>query len=115
MRKTKAFIVSFILFFYNLVAFAAHDFKVDGIYYNIVSSIDLTVEVTCKNGVSGYATNTNDYSGNVIIPKQVTYKDKEYSVTSIGTGAFHWCSMLASVTIPNSVTNIESTAFENCN
>lgn len=35
-------------------------------------------------------------------------------VTDIGTSAFHSCYNLASITIPNSVTNINSSAFQNC-
>ena len=36
------------------------------------------------------------------------------SVTSIGEGAFHWCSSLTTVTIPNSVTTIGKEAFGDC-
>ncbi|MBQ6141836.1 MAG: leucine-rich repeat domain-containing protein, partial [Kiritimatiellae bacterium] len=36
------------------------------------------------------------------------------SVTSIGNSAFNNCSSLASVTIPNSVTSIGNSAFNNC-
>ena len=35
-------------------------------------------------------------------------------MTSIGDGAFAWCSSLASVTIPNSVTSIGDDAFSDC-
>ena len=56
----------------------------------------------------------DNYSGNVVIPSSVTYGGKEYSVTSIGSGAFSWCSGLISVEIPNSVTSIGSSAFYGC-
>ena len=54
-----------------------------------------------------------EYSGNVIIPSSVVYNGNTYSVTSIGNETFFNCS-LTSVTIPNSVTSIGSSAFEGC-
>lgn len=36
------------------------------------------------------------------------------SVTSIGDGAFHWCTSLPGITIPNSVTSIGNNAFTYC-
>ena len=45
----------------------------------------------------------------------ITYKEKTYSVTSIGDQAFYWCNSLTSVTIPDSVTSINSYTFWNCN
>ena len=43
--------------------------------------------------------------------KYVTLPD---GLTSIGDGAFYWCSGLTSVTIPNSVTRIGDMAFVGC-
>ena len=83
----------------------AHDFEAGGIYYNILSSTEKTVEVT-----SG----TNKYTGSVVIPESVTYNGTTYSVTSIGTSAFYGCKGLTSVVIPNSVTSIGDFAFYNC-
>ena len=56
----------------------------------------------------------NPYSGDVIIPESVEFKGKIYSVTSIGSYAFEYCSGLTSVIIPNSVTSIGGGAFDHC-
>ena len=88
---------------------SAHDFEVDGIYYNITSSSDLTAEVTYRGSSS--KDYSNEYSGSVVIPESVTYNSKTYCVTSIGHFAFNGCSRLTSLTIPNSVTSIGMSAF----
>ena len=84
---------------------AAHDFEVDGIYYNILSEEYKTAEVT-----SG----TNNYTSDVEIPEFITYNGTTYNVTSIGEGAFRKCTWLTSITIPNSVTSIGDYAFNGC-
>ncbi len=89
----------------------AYDFVVDRIYYNIISSTDKTVEVTYRG--SDYNSYI-EYSGEIIIPKTVTFSGTTYSVTSIGKSAFEDCSGLKSVTIGNSVTSIGEWAFSDC-
>ena len=89
----------------------AHNFEVDGIYYNITDATNKTVAVTYKGSSS---TSYEEYSGDVAIPKNVIYNDVTYNVTSIGIEAFYKCAGLTSVTIPNSVTSIESYAFNGC-
>ncbi len=86
---------------------SAYDFQVDGIYYDINGE-----EVTVTNETGG--SNSNSYSGELVIPSSVTYEGKEYSVTSIGNGAFDYCSGLTSIEIPNSVTSIGDGAFYSC-
>ena len=100
MKKSFLF---FILMLMPLMA-SADPVEIDGIYYNLVSKVK-TAEVT---------SNPSYYSGDVIIPKTVTYGGKEYSVTSIGGYAFSSCSGLTSVTIPNSVSSIGLGAFRDC-
>ena len=90
----------------------AEDFAVGGIYYNITSSTDKTVEVTCRGDY--FDSYSNEYSGAVTIPESVTYNGNTYSVTSIGYKAFCACDNLTSVVIPNSVTSIEGWAFRDC-
>ena len=89
----------------------AYDCKVDNIYYNL-NNEDKTASVTY---MGLYSSNNKDaYVGNIIIPESTTYNGTTYSVTSIGKNAFHGCSGLTSVTIPNSVTSIGDGAFANC-
>ena len=87
----------------------AYDAKVDGIYYNLSGS-NATVTYYSKT----ISSNKIVYTGVVTIPKSITYKGTNYSVTSIGGAAFNGCSGLTSITIPNSVTSIGGAAFSGC-
>ena len=87
----------------------AHDFEVDGIYYNINGT---TATVTYKG--TSYSQYSNEYSGSVTIPATVTYNGTTYSVTTIGNDAFRSCGIQTTINIPNSVTTIGKYAFYNC-
>ena len=95
---------------------SAHDIIVqnaDGvtIYYNYMNN-GTELQVTFRG--SSYDSYSYEYQGNVVIPEEVTFMNRTRKVTSIGGGAFAYCSGLTSVTIPNSVTNIGGGAFEGC-
>ena len=88
------------------------------------SSFAYDIAVENADGVTIYYSYINDgkelkvvgagrYSGNVVIPEEVTYMNRTRKVTSIGSGAFSRGS-LTSVTIPNSVTYIGEWAFGEC-
>lgn len=109
-----AFIRAFVLIFALIphICATASDFEADGVYYNILSEEDRTVEVTHKSNHSDE--NENYVSGEMEIPRKVLYNKKTYTVTSIGMWAFCQCTGLTSVTIPNSVTSIGDCAFFRC-
>ncbi len=50
--------------------------------------------------------------GNVTLPSTVTIDDIKCTVTGIGKDAFYNCETLESVTIPNTITEIGSKAFD---
>ena len=89
-----------------LSAASAHAFMSGGIYYNVLSEEDRTVEVCCNL--------YTHYSGSIIIPERVLDEGKTYTVTSIESGAFSGCSTLTSVTFPASLTSIGYDAFYHC-
>ncbi|MBR4829696.1 MAG: leucine-rich repeat protein [Muribaculaceae bacterium] len=88
---------------------SAHDFEVDGFYYNLNGNeVTLTYQGTSSSQYS------NEYTGDVIIPGNVTYDGITYPVTTIGRDAFKSCKEVTSVVIPNSVKTIELCAFQYC-
>lgn len=89
----------------------AQYFDVDGIYYNITSDTDATVEVTYSGSSYDYV---NEYSGDIVIPSTVIYNGVTYSVTNIGKEAFRSCNSLTSVVIPGSVKCVGNNAFDSC-
>lgn len=95
---------------------SAHDIEVQNaygvtIYYNYANN-GTELSVTYRG--SYYDTYSNEYSGNVVIPNEVTFMNKTRKVTSVGDEAFRKCTSLTAITIPNSVTTIGSEAFVGC-
>ncbi len=104
MKTIKLLLTTIAMLLCSVIA-NAYDFEVDGIYYNIISSTDLTVGVTYGE---------KKYSGEIIIPSNITYQSRTLNVVSIQDSAFYKCRELTSVTIPNSITSIGKYAFEDC-
>lgn len=82
-------------------AASAYDFKVNGLYYEILSEENKTVELVSSS---------NDLS-TITIPEHITYRGVKYTVTSIGSHAMNWCSSLTKVKIPSTVTRIGDWVF----
>ena len=76
-------------------------FSNNGISYKIGKNLTVTV-------VSGYT----KYVGDIVIPSQVDFIGKTYSVTSIDKSAFEDCTGLTSVKIPSSIQSIGLDAFD---
>ena len=89
----------------------AHDAEVDGIFYNLDAG-NKTATVTYKG--AKYDSYKDEYAGDVVIPKAVTYDGITYSVTSLGVECFMDCSSLTSITIPNSVTSLGDYCLSGC-
>ena len=95
---------------------SAHDIEVqnaDGvtIYYNYTNN-GIELAVTFRG--ASYDEYSKEYTGNIVIPEEVTYMNRIRKVTSIEEGAFRECYGLTSTTIPNSVTDIGNYAFDGC-
>lgn len=88
------------------IGVSAQDFTVDGIVYHVMSETDMTCEVAEDDYYAGY-------SGDVVIPAQVTTDGKTYTVTAVGEDAF-FADEVNSVTLPNTVTEIKDGAFYMC-
>ncbi len=87
------------------------------IYYNYIND-GIELEVTYQ-GVRGSASGfgwsyINDYSGNIVIPEQVTHMNRTRKVTAIGEHAFENSHQLNSVSLPNNIKNIGNSAFSWC-
>lgn len=101
--KLKVFVLMLVALLFTSGA-KAYDFEVKGIYYYILDAEAITAQV-CSGATK--------YSGEIVIPANVSYDGADYTVTSIGYGAFSNSSVV-SVTLPNSVTSIGWNAFYKC-
>lgn len=81
----------------------AQDFTVDDIKYKVLEGTK-----TCQ------LTNGKEATGALEIPATVKYNGEDYSVIKIGEEAFMKDSLLTSVKIPSTVTEISSFAFREC-
>lgn len=109
----------------NITSFA-YDFVSNGIYYDITSEANLTVEVTYQSKTYDYPAYYNAclYSGSITIPETVVNNGKTYTVTGIGPFAFgttdgieslkSYMYKLYSIDLPSTIEYIANGAFYCC-
>ena len=81
----------------------AYDFEADGIYYNI-NVADKTASVT-KGNIK--------YEGDIVIPKEISYRNAIIPVTEIEEEAF-WGSDITTIDLPTTITSIGFWALYAC-
>ena len=88
--------------------FNCEKFEADGIWYEhyISETREIKVKVIASQG--------QKYSGDIVIPENVSDNRFTYTVGKIGPQTFYGCTGLTSISIPNSVTSIEWDAFDGC-
>lgn len=80
-----------------------YDAKIGGIYYKIVTKAKMATVVIGKN----------HYSGVIRIPETIEYEGVTCTVTSMVNAVFRECDV-TQVYLPDGITEISYTAFENC-
>lgn len=128
MKQFIKFIRAIVVLLSLNISTYAYDFEVDGIYYNILSSSELTVEVTYKKHYQSqyiwYATDGTpifysreknyyacSYTGDLNIPSNVEYNGRIYSVIQIGNNAFSSSTLTSGypqITCPDEAYNLLS-------
>ena len=89
----------------------AHDFEVDGIYYNLINPVKNYVEVTYAGKYDEMAPS---YFGKVVIPSTVYFNNTSYTVSEIGEDCFNDCSEMTAIQLPETLTAINVAAFYDC-
>lgn len=104
--KKRIFLFVLFLMATLVNVYAAIDFVINGINYRIDNRYNGVRVISLPDG--------EKYTGSIVIPEYVFYDNKKYPVVVIGERAFCESSELSSVSIPNSVSTIESYAFYGC-
>ena len=86
----------------------AYKVEVDGICYGISGTRFAYVTHHGLEDNSGY------YVGDVVVPAQISYGGRTYTVKSVDENAFAGCDELTSVSLPSTVKAVSSCAFLGC-
>lgn len=82
---------------------AAYDFEADGFYY----------EADIENMTARLVAGENKQAGEISVPETVSYKGRDFSVTSIGD-AFTGNADITTVALPQSIVTLLPNAFAGC-
>ena len=121
-HKTLTILLALLM---SMAAFeaSAYDYiegvEIDGIYYDLV--IDYYDDyhtfgnyATVSYSIDDEGHRANYYSGDIIIPDEVTFNGLTFKVDGIGYKAFDNCTNLTSISLPSSMNYIDDRAFRNC-
>lgn len=105
MKQTHAKLKLLIISLLFTSAIQAAEFKEGNIFYRTLSDSEVAVIYPTDYSFT--------YSGSIVLPESITHEGTEYRVTTIAQQAF-FMSGITSITIPNSVTEIQQYAFAAC-
>ena len=90
--------------YFNVYTGSHHEEKINGVLY----SLDLDEHTATVTAVSY----PDVYTGDIVLPTSVSFRDAPYAVTEIDANAFAFCAGLTSVTLPEGLTTIGDGAFK---
>ena len=74
--------------------------KVNGLYY-LLNENNHTATLTYRG--TSYSDYSGEYSGNITIPKTITFEGIEYQVTGINSSTFSGCSNISTITMESEI------------
>ena len=115
-QKRVSFMIKKILFLIVLVIISMHtyayDIEVNGLYFNLLSAEEGTVEVTYKSfNPYDIVRNEQEYIGDIEIPEKVTLGNKTFTVVALGEYCFADCRQMTSLKLPNTIKLVKEGAF----
>ncbi|MEY8391740.1 leucine-rich repeat domain-containing protein, partial [Lachnospiraceae bacterium 45-W7] len=90
----------------NGEAYETKTFEINGYTYTVTDSENKYVQLDKWAGTQP--------SGEVAIPKTVTYEGEDYTVKTIGESAFYGCTEITKVTLPDTLTGMGTRVFMSC-
>ena len=87
----------------------AYEVEIGGIYYGFIGRGKAYVT---HGGLTAHA--ESHYTGKVVVPEEITYDGRTYTVVSVDENAFAGCEDLTSVEFPSGVLAVSPCAFLGC-